>query len=186
LACACSFPVAAAFVLSTPQAVSGFTLVSLTQAPFRDICTTNTRSRSMSELYHVQPFALQLLRPLLTSCSTESWCRPFRHKAGSPRVRTQSFLARPPDLRRLTVDHESFAVSGPLALVGAASYPVFVHRPASLIRPSSPRLVTLPKLGFTSFAVVSLREDLHLQDCARAGRTKKTRSFSLRVHKHVD
>jgi len=29
-------------------------------------------------------------------------------------------------------------------------------------------------LRFTSFAVASLREDFHLQECARAGRTKKT------------
>ncbi|SDI10443.1 hypothetical protein SAMN04487867_1021, partial [Vreelandella titanicae] len=32
---------------------------------------------------------------------------------------------------------------------------------------------TLPQLRFASFAVASLREDLHLQECARAGRTKK-------------
>ena len=38
---------------------------------------------------------------------------------------------------------------------------------------SSPRSVTLPQLRFTSFAVASLREDLHLQECAHAGRTKK-------------
>ena len=40
---------------------------------------------------------------------------------------------------------------------------------------SSPRSVTLTRLRFTSFAVASLREDLHLQECARAGRTKKAR-----------
>ncbi len=28
---------------------------------------------------------------------------------------------------------------------------------------------------FASFAVINLREDLHLQECARAGRTKKVR-----------
>jgi hypothetical protein len=28
-------------------------------------------------------------------------------------------------------------------------------------------------LRFTSFAVASSREDFHLQECARAGRTKK-------------
>jgi hypothetical protein len=28
-------------------------------------------------------------------------------------------------------------------------------------------------LRFTSFAVVNSREDLHLQDCAHAGRTNK-------------
>jgi hypothetical protein len=34
------------------------------------------------------------------------------------------------------------------------------------------------QLRFTSFAVVSLREDLHLQDCAHAGRTcKKNRDY---------
>jgi len=32
----------------------------------------------------------------------------------------------------------------------------------------------LPQLRFTSFAVASSREDLHLQECARAGRTKKS------------
>jgi hypothetical protein len=30
---------------------------------------------------------------------------------------------------------------------------------------------TLSQLRFTSLTVVSLREDLHLQDCAHAGRT---------------
>ncbi|CAH2811270.1 MAG: hypothetical protein CBCREVIR_2867, partial [Candidatus Burkholderia crenata] len=36
-----------------------------------------------------------------------------------------------------------------------------------------PRSVTLTQLRFTSFAVVNSREDLHLQDCAHAGRTRK-------------
>jgi len=39
-------------------------------------------------------------------------------------------------------------------------------------------LVTLPQLRFASFAVASLREDLHLQECARAGRTKKGRHLA--------
>ena len=29
------------------------------------------------------------------------------------------------------------------------------------------------QLRFASFAVINLREDFHLQECARAGRTKK-------------
>jgi hypothetical protein len=33
---------------------------------------------------------------------------------------------------------------------------------------------TLVQLRFASFAVINLREDLHLQECARAGRTKKS------------
>jgi len=38
---------------------------------------------------------------------------------------------------------------------------------------SFPRSVALTQLRFASLAVVSLREDLHLQDRAHAGRTKK-------------
>jgi hypothetical protein len=39
--------------------------------------------------------------------------------------------ARPPNLRRLSLAHESFAVIGPLAQLGSASYPVPVRRPAA-------------------------------------------------------
>lgn len=70
---------------------------------------------------------LELLRPLLTSRSS-SHCRPFRHKARSPQVRTHSFIAQPPDLRRPTLGHKGFTVQCPLALVGNAFYPVLVHR----------------------------------------------------------
>ena len=68
-----------------------------------------------------------LLRPLLTSRSRFPR-RPFRHEASSPQVRTHSFIAQPPDLRHHSLDHESFAVSCPLALLDSAFYPVFVHR----------------------------------------------------------
>jgi hypothetical protein len=37
-----------------------------------------------------------------------------------------------PDLRSLSVDRESFAVSCPLALLGPASYPVSVRHPVGL------------------------------------------------------
>ena len=52
----------------------------------------------------VRPFAhyRQLLRPLLTSRSALRR-RPFSHEARSPRVRTHSFAAQPPDLRRLAL-----------------------------------------------------------------------------------
>ncbi len=33
------------------------------------------------------------------------------------------------------------------------------------------------QLRFASFAVISLREDFHLQECARAGRTKEKADF---------
>ena len=56
--------------------------------------------------------------------------RPFRRKARSPRVRTEAFTAPPPDLHRLSLGRESFAVICPLALLGSASYPVSVRRRA--------------------------------------------------------
>ncbi|MHB1871715.1 MAG: hypothetical protein ACYCT1_12820, partial [Steroidobacteraceae bacterium] len=61
----------------------------------------------------------------------------------------------------------------PLALLGGAFYPVLVHRVAASLHASSPRSVTLPQLRFASLAVTSSRWDLHPQECARAGRTKK-------------
>jgi hypothetical protein len=74
-------------------------------------------------------------------------------------------------LRRLILDHKSFAVRCPLALIGTASYPVLVHRLAVSLHTSSPRSVALPQLCFTSLAVVSSRRDFHPQECAHAGRT---------------
>jgi hypothetical protein len=70
----------------------------------------------------------------------------------------------------LRLDHESFAV---YCLLGSAFYPVLVHRLAVSLHASSPRSVALTQLRFTSFAVVSSRRDLHPQECAHAGRTKK-------------
>ena len=67
--------------------------------------------------------------------------RPFRREARSPQVRTHSFIAQPPDLRRLSLGHKGFAVSCPLALLDSAFYPVLVHRRAIY----DPRF--LPTLG---------------------------------------
>ena len=58
-----------------------------------------------------------------------------------------------------------------LALIRDASYPVLVHWLAGSLHASSPHSVTLVQLRFASLAVVSLREDFHLQDRAHAGRT---------------
>ncbi len=74
----------------------------------------------------------------------------------------------------LRLDHESFAESCPLALLSIAFYPVLVHRLAVSLHASSPHSVTLMQLRFASFAVINLRRDFHLQECARAGRTRKT------------
>jgi hypothetical protein len=71
------------------------------------------------------------------------------------------------------LDHESFAVYGPLALLGSAFYPVLVHRLAASLRASFPHSVALMQLRFASFVVTNLRWDLHPQECAHAGRTTK-------------
>jgi len=42
-----------------------------------------------------------------------------------------------------------------------------------MLHASSPHSVALMQLRFTSLTVVSSREDLHLQECAHAGRTKE-------------
>jgi hypothetical protein len=62
--------------------------------------------------------------------------------------------------------------TGTLAPLGAASYPVFVYRPAVSLPASSPRLVALSQLQFASFGMVSFRGDFHPQDDVHAGRTR--------------
>jgi hypothetical protein len=82
---------------------------------------------------------IRLQWPLLTSRSVFPR-RPFSRKAGSPQVRTRSFPAQPPDLRRLGFDHERFAVRCPLAL------PASPHiRSCPSARSFAPRF--LPTLG---------------------------------------
>src|ERR1700738_3281164 len=61
----------------------------------------------------------------------------------------------------------------PARPVGAAFYPVLVHRSATSIHASSPRSVALPQLRFSTLAVTSSRQDFHPQECAHAGRTGK-------------
>jgi hypothetical protein len=133
---------------------------------------THSRSALRSSHFPHPGLGLKLLRSLLTSRSGTGR-QAFTHKARSPRVRTHSFAAQPPDLRHRSLDHKSFAVSCPLALPGSAFYPVLVHRLAASLYASSPRSVALTQLRFASFAVINSREDLHLQECARAGRTSK-------------
>ena len=85
-------------------------------------------------------------------------CRAFTHKARSPQVRTRSFTAQPPHLRRLACGHKSFAVDSLLALAGNASYPVLVHR----LTVYAPRF--LPTLGHPHAVA------LHLPRCGQLSR----------------
>jgi hypothetical protein len=86
-----------------------------------------------------------------------------------------AFPAQPPDLRRLSFGRESFAVLGPLALLGSASYPVSVRRLDGFATP----LLSAPAsrngtLRFASVPTTKFREDFHLRTIAHAGHTKKT------------
>src|SRR5690606_31126675 len=132
----------------------------------------------------VRPFApyRRLLRPLLTSRSALPRC-PFRHKARSPRVRTHSFTAQPPDLRHFALATRASRLYARLPCSAAPSIRFLFIGSRFTLHASSPRSVTLPRLRFTSFAVASLREDLHLQECARAGRTKKAGKIPARRSK---
>ena len=147
------------------------------------------------------PRASSLLRPRLTSRAA-SRRRPFRRKARSPQVRYAPLHRTTAGSTPPRLGHESFAVIGPLALLGSALYPVPAIRPipgahpsgASLrlfkiapgdfvvgsrftLHASSPRSVTLPQLRFTSLAVISSWRDFHPQGCAHAGRTNKKRAL---------
>jgi hypothetical protein len=72
----------------------------------------------------------------------------------------------------LRLDHKSFAVSGPLALLRCAFYPILVHRLVVSLHTSFPHSFTLMQLRFASLTVVSSRRDFNPQECAYAGRTK--------------
>ena len=115
---------------------------------------------------------MELLWPLLTSRSVFPR-RPFRHEARSPRVRTHSFTAQPPDIRHLALATRASRLLARSPCLAAPHIRFLFIGSRFTLHASSPRSVTLPQLRFTSFAVASLREDLHLQECARAGRTKQ-------------
>src|SRR6185369_14065174 len=137
-------------------------------------------------LLFVRSFATRVATTTSADFSAPQLRRPFRRKPRAPQVRTLSFTARPPDLRRLSFGHRSFAVHWPLAPLDAASDPVLVHRPAVSLPASFPRSVALTQLRFASIRMTSFRRDLHPQDSAHAGRTtRKARGLRPRALLHV-
>jgi hypothetical protein len=130
--------------------------------PHRQKSKTSPRSALRSRFYH--SLSGRRRRPL----------------KGSPPSAAQTDALLPCTTAGFTpppLGHKSFAVCCPLALVGTASYPVLIHRPAVSIHASSPWSVTLPQLRFSSLAMTSSRWDLHPQECAHAGRTTKSPAF---------
>lgn len=98
---------------------------------------------------------------------------PFRHQARVPQVRTHSFIAQPPHLRRfaLVTKASRFLARSPCSTAPSMRF-LFIGSRFTL-HASSPHSVALMQLRFTSFAVTSLWRDLHPQECAHAGRTNK-------------
>ena len=116
----------------------------------------------------VRPFACgpalqpshRLLRPRLTSRSS-STPPPFQAQGEISPGKNALLHCTTAGSTPLPLDHESLAVSCPLALVGNAFYPVLVHRPAASLHASSPQSVALMQLRFASLVVINSRWDLH-------------------------
>jgi len=106
---------------------------------------------------------------------------PFRHKARYPRVRTHSFTAQPPDLRRIALATRAsrLLARSPCSAVPHIRF-LFIGSRFTL-HASSQQLLALPQLRFTSFAVASLREDLHLQEGPCRAHKKRGRVFCRRL-----
>ena len=84
-----------------------------------------------------------------------------------------TFSAQPPDLHRLNLGRESFAVTCPLALFDSASYPVSVRRLADSLAASFSGPLTVAALRFTWIATTNSPEDSHPQAIIHAGHAKK-------------
>ena len=123
-----------------------------------------------------------LLWPLLTSRSAG---RPNSAMPASPfQASGETSPGKNDDLPRtiagstpLPLGRRSFAVSGPLAPVRSASYPVPVRRLTGSFHASFSVRLTTNALRFPSVPATRFREDFHLQVIAHAGpTTTETRS----------
>ena len=119
----------------------------------------------------------RLLRPLLTSLAVELVpTSPFQAQGEISPSKNAILRRATAGFTSTSFGHKSFTVIGPLALLVAASHPVFVHRPAVALPASFTSSSRIGALRFASFAVTSLRVDFHLQDRAHVGRTKRKRA----------
>ena len=93
-----------------------------------------------------------------------------------------TFPAQSPDLRPLPLGRRSFAISGPLAPVRSASYPIPVRQLTGSFHASFSANLTMDALRFPSVPATRFREDFHLQVIAHAGPTtsKKGRPGLMR------
>jgi hypothetical protein len=86
-------------------------------------------------------------------------------------VRLVTFSTQPPDLHRLGLGRESFAVMGPLALTGSAFYPIPVRRLADSLPASFSAPLAVGALRFASIATTNSPGDSHPRATSHAGHT---------------
>ena len=146
-------------------------------------CTSKRHVSSLSFSFGPSPGSTppQLLRPLLTSRSGSS-PSPFQAQGEISPGKNASFTAQPPHLRHLALTTRA---SQSLACSPCSAAPqmrfVFLDSRFTL-HASSPRSVTLTQLRFTSLAVVSSREDFHLQESRPCwAHIKKARSAGASI-----
>ena len=160
-------PPAGAPVAWTPGAFSRSTVVTLS-SPFGP---SSDKAGSKRIMHFVG-----LLWPLLTS---RSGGRPNSAMPASPfQASGETSPGKNDDLPRtiagstpLPLGRRSFAVSGPLAPVRSASYPVPVRRLTGSFHASFSVRLTTNTLRFPSVPATRFREDFHLQVIAHAGPT---------------
>ena len=83
-----------------------------------------------------------------------------------------TFSAQPPDLHRLSLGRESFAVACPLALLDSASYPIPVRQLTDSLPASFSGPLTVAALRFTWVATTNSPGDSHPQAIIHAGHTR--------------
>jgi len=133
---------------------------------------------SPSSPFGPSPSIARLLRPLLTSRAVggdSSPTSPFQAWGEISPGKNINLHRTTAGYTSPSFDHESFAVFSPLALLGAASDPISVRRPAASLPASSRRFLTVPPLRLASVTVINFRKDFHLQVDAHAGRTERSR-----------
>ncbi len=116
--------------------------------------------------------SVRLLWPLLTSRSGLVPL-PFQALCEISRVRTHSFIVQPPNLRCLALITRASRRRARSPCLTAPCIRFLSIGSRFMLHASSPHSVTLMQLRFTSFAVINSWRDLHPQECAHAGRTRK-------------
>jgi hypothetical protein len=141
------------------------------------VASASTEEREHGSLPIVRPFAACAATMASADFSPRRSCelrRPFQAQGEISPGKNIGLRCTTAGFTLPRLGHEGFAITCPLALLGPASYPVSVRRPAALLPASFTLSSRSNALRFTSLAVTSSREDFHLQVDAHAGRTSES------------